>query len=95
MLPFVVFQLNPFNWIGNPTIFLTVFILVGALFGAISRKLSIMGFGALLIYVYVVINTDVFIFNALLYVVLAVILLWTSRFVVAGYLDMGDEGEPA
>lgn len=67
---------------------------MGAAIGAFSRKLSITAFGALLVYTQVVIETDLFIFDAILYLSLTIILLWVSGFVVRGYLDT-NEGEAA
>lgn len=69
----------------NP--FLVAFIGAGAVAGAFSRKLSIMGYGAFLVFIHVVQNTDLFIFDALLYVVLAVVILYASRSLISGYFE--------
>lgn len=80
-------QFDFFGIFSNINAFMTLFILSGGLIGFLSRKLSIGAFGALLVYSYVVINTDIFIFDAILYLSLFVILLWASSFVVSGYFD--------
>lgn len=43
--------------------------------GLMSRKLSIAAFGVILVYSHIVINTDVFLFDAVLYLILIAIIL--------------------
>jgi len=93
MIQPVILQSFVVDMLSDINIFLLFMIGIGAGFGAFSRKLSISAYGGLLVYVYIVINTDIFIFNAILYLVLFIVLLWVSSFVVSGYLDAGDRGE--
>lgn len=86
-------QFDLFGIFSNLTAFLTLFIISGGIIGLLSRKLSIAAYGSLLVYVYVVMNTSIFIFDAILYLVLIAILLWGSSFVVSGYINAEPEGE--
>lgn len=86
-------QFDFFGIFSNITAFMILFIISGGIIGMLSRKLSIAAFGALLVYVHVVINTSIFIFDAILYLVLFIILLWASSFVVSGYFGANTEGE--
>lgn len=84
-------QFDLFGIFSNPTAFLLFFILVGAIVGAISRKLSVASFGGILVFAHVVMNTDMFIFDAILYLILFVIILWGSSFIVSSYFDEDTE----
>lgn len=86
-------QFDLFGIFSNLNAFMVLFIIIGAMAGMISRKLSVSAFGAILVFAHVVINTDLFIFNAILYLVLFIILLWASSFVVSGYFGAETEGE--
>lgn len=89
-------QLTPlaFNWFGilaNATNFLLFMIIIGILIGSYSRKLSVAAYGGLLVYVHIVIETDIWIFDALLYLVLTIILLWVAYRAVGEYLGGKNE----
>lgn len=92
MYPDTVLQFSWFGLTENVNAFLVVFIMLGGGIGLLSRKLSIGVMGAILVYTHIVIKTDLFIFDAVLYVVLVIILLWASAYVVSGYLNAGEEG---
>lgn len=83
----VVLQFEIFGIFANVTSFLLFFILIGAGIGMFSRKLSIAVFGAILVYSHVVLETDVFIFNAIFYLVLFIVAMWGATFVVSGFFD--------
>lgn len=87
----VPIQFEIFGIFADVTSFLVFFILVGAGIGLFSRKLSIAAFGGLVVYAHIVLETDVFIFNAIFYVLLFIIALWGSSFVVSGYFDDNSE----
>jgi len=93
MIQPVILQSFVVDMLSDLNIFMLFMIGVGAGFGAFSRKLSVSAYGGLLVYVYIVINTDLFIYNAIMYLVLFIVLLWVSSFVISGYLSAGSEGE--
>lgn len=78
---------DPFGIFSSATVFVFVGILLGALVGAYSRKLSIAAYGALLIYAHVVINTDLFIYNAIFWLVALILLARVAFFAMSGYLE--------
>lgn len=75
-----------FGIFSNLNAFIVLFIGIGTALGAYSRKLSISAMGGILTYTYVVINIDLFIFNAMLYLILVIVLLWVSMHVIYGYI---------
>lgn len=86
-----ILQFDLFGIFSNSTAFLLFFILIGGVIGVVSRKLSVAAFGCILVYAHVVLNTDIFIFNAVLYLILFIIILWASSFIVSSYF--GEETE--
>lgn len=86
-------QFGVFDLFQDLNAFLILMIGVGMACGIFSRKLTITAYGGLMVYVYIVIETDVFIFDAILYLVLTIILLWVASYVVSGYLEAGQGGE--
>lgn len=92
MGPFTPLQFSLFDIFPAVEGFLLVYILIGAAIGAISRKLSITAFGAWVVYTHIVIETDIFIYDAILYLVGIILILWVSRFIVAGYLETESDG---
>lgn len=79
MYPDIVLQFDWFGILNDVNAFLAVFMLViGALFGFISRKLTLAGFGPFLIFVKISIDTDLFIFDSIFYVVMTALVLYLA-----------------
>jgi len=94
MLSEQLLQINfdVFGIFSNVNAFVLFMILIGVSIGAISRKLTIAAFGGLLIYTHVVTQTDLFIYDAILYVVLSIVALSVGFLVVSGYLESKETG---
>jgi len=84
-------QFDVFGIFNSPTVFVFFGIALGGLIGAYSRKLSIAAYGALLIYAHVVINTDLFIYNAIFWLVALLLAGRVAFFGITGYLE-GNSG---
>lgn len=79
MYPDIVLQFNWFGILSDVNGFLVMFIfVVSALIGFAARKLTIGGFAAFLIFVHISMQTDLFIFDNMLYAIVTIVGLYLS-----------------
>lgn len=87
----VMLQISFFGLFNDVNSFLILMILLSGSIGFISRKLSIAGYGALLVYAHIVMKTDLFIFDAMLYLILIILIFGVGARVISEYLEAKSE----
>lgn len=86
MTDLVILQFDLFGILSNLNAFLIfMMLLIGIVGFAISEKAAIGGYGTFLVFIYIAMNTDLFIFNGLMYSIIVIMLIvigfWTRNFV--------------
>lgn len=90
----IVLQSGFFGLFSNVNAFLVFFILLGGIFGLMSHKLSIAGYGSLLVFTHVAMETERFIFGPMLYLVLTLLFLYLAAQIAPEYMgETGGEAE--
>ena len=92
MEPEITIAFSFFGILENVNAFLVFFIGIGSALGAFSRKLSIAAYGGFVTFAHISLETDLFIFDAVLYLVLTIVLLWAAREVIGDFLTDRPEG---
>lgn len=77
---------------GDLTAFLFFIIVVGGIAGLISRSVAVGAFGSFIIFTFIAINVDVFIFTEMLYLLLVLMFLFMAYQLVGYLLDGGSNG---
>ena len=78
---------NFFGLLDNPNAFLAFWILFGAALGLHARKLSMVGYGGILTLTYISLQTDRWIFDGLLYLILIIVILWVASPVISSFMS--------
>lgn len=69
---------SAFQWFGllqDVNAFLVFMILaIGGLAGSVAKKLTIAGFASFITFIYISLNTDLFIFDAMLYALITIVI---------------------
>lgn len=83
-------NIDIFGIFGDVNAFLILFIFIGSLIGFASEKFTIGVYGGLLVFTYIFMETDLWIFDAIGYLVLFIIIAYMGLPVVFDFLERNE-----
>lgn len=81
----MILQIDFLGVTENAYTFLFLAIITFGIIGALSRKLTIAVFGFLLAYIHVTLNTNLWIFDGIMYFIVVIILLRLVGYIISWY----------